>query len=58
MKIPHIAAKNPVDDFIKQDKALLQKTTFLWIAPYATNFQYPGFTPNFLVSNQIKFAGA
>jgi hypothetical protein len=52
-KIPHIAAKNMVDDFIKQDEALLQKTTFLWIAPYATNFQYPVFTPNFLVRDKF-----
>lgn len=48
-RIPHFVAKNVVDDFIKQDKSLLAKTTFFWITFYANNFQYPIFTPNLLV---------
>jgi hypothetical protein len=48
--IPHFVAKNQVDDYIKKDKALLAKTTFLWITFYGNNYQYPMFTPNFVVS--------
>lgn len=48
--IPHFVAKNRVDDYIKGDAALVAKTTFLWITFYGNNFQYPMFTPNFMVS--------
>ncbi|KAM5344017.1 hypothetical protein ACJ41O_012554 [Fusarium nematophilum] len=47
-KIPHFVAKNQVDDYIRQDKALLAKTTFFWITFYGNNFQYPVFTPNLM----------
>lgn len=48
--VPHFVAKNRVDDYIKQDKALHAKTTFLWVGFYGNNFQYPMFTPNLMVS--------
>ena len=48
--VPHFDAKNTVDDYIKNDSALLAKTTFLWVTFYASNYQFPMFTPNFLVS--------
>jgi NmrA-like family len=50
--IPHFEAKNRVDDYIKQNQALYEKTTFLWITWYPSNYQYPIFTPNLLVSLQ------
>jgi len=46
--VPHFEGKNRVDDYIKRDKALFAKTTFLWITFYGNNFQYPMFTPNLL----------
>ncbi|KND89128.1 NmrA-like family domain-containing protein 1 [Tolypocladium ophioglossoides CBS 100239] len=49
--IPHLVAKNQVDDYIEQDKALYSKTTFLWITFYGNNFQYPMFTPNLMKSS-------
>jgi uncharacterized protein YbjT (DUF2867 family) len=48
--VPHFESKNRVDDFIKSDKALFAKTTFLWVTFYAANYLYPMFTPNFMVS--------
>ena len=47
--VPHFEAKAKVDEFIKQDKALLAKTTFLFIAFYAANLFYPVFTPLYIV---------
>jgi hypothetical protein len=49
-RIPHFEAKNKVDEYIMKDKNLLARTTFLWITWYANNYQYPIFTPNFVVS--------
>jgi hypothetical protein len=49
-EIPHFVAKNRVDDYIRKDQSLLAKTTFLWITWYANNYQYPIFTPNYIVS--------
>ncbi|KAL0932020.1 hscarg dehydrogenase [Colletotrichum truncatum] len=43
--VPHYAGKNKVDDFIKSKPELLRKTTFLWVAFYASNLQYPFFQP-------------
>lgn len=43
--VPHYVAKNKVDDYIKSDSALLQKTTFLWVAVYASNMNYPFYQP-------------
>jgi hypothetical protein len=48
--VPHFHAKNTVDDYIKSDPGLLAKTTFLWVTFYASNYQYPMFTPSLLVS--------
>jgi uncharacterized protein YbjT (DUF2867 family) len=48
-QVPHFVAKNQVDDYIKQDESLKAKTTFLWVTWYGNNYQYPMFTPNFLV---------
>ena len=52
--VPHFDAKNTVDDYIKGDAVLLSKTTFLWITYYSSNYQFPMFTPNFLVSTIYK----
>jgi NmrA-like family len=43
--VPHFAAKNLVDDYIRSQPELLEKTTFLWNTYYAQNFQFPMFTP-------------
>ncbi|KAI9774124.1 MAG: hypothetical protein M1840_005217 [Geoglossum simile] len=48
--VPHFESKNIIDNYIKQDKNLYSKTTFIWIGFYATNFIYPIFTPNFAKS--------
>lgn len=47
--VPHCDAKARVDEFIKRDGALLAKTTFVWIAFFASVMAYPMFTPNLLV---------
>ncbi|TGO62275.1 hypothetical protein BOTNAR_0116g00120 [Botryotinia narcissicola] len=43
--VPHFESKTKVDEYIRQDKALLAKTTFLFITYYATNILMPMFTP-------------
>jgi hypothetical protein len=43
--IPHYDAKNIVDDYIKSDRELWRKTTFLMIAFYASNMNYPFYHP-------------
>jgi hypothetical protein len=48
--VPHFEGKNQIDEYIRSDKALLAKTTFFWITFYGNNFQYPIFTPNYMVS--------
>ncbi|KAJ5760455.1 hypothetical protein N7520_007611 [Penicillium odoratum] len=48
--VPHFEAKNRVDDFIKTDKKILAKTTFLWFGFYAENLFYPIFTPTYVKS--------
>ncbi|KAK6527502.1 hypothetical protein TWF694_004485 [Orbilia ellipsospora] len=50
--IPHFVAKNNVDDYIRSDKSLLAKTTFLWITWYVNNYQYPVFTPIYVKSSK------
>ncbi|TGO16957.1 hypothetical protein BTUL_0022g00580 [Botrytis tulipae] len=42
--VPHFESKTKVDEYIRQDKALLAKTTFLFITYYATNILMPMFT--------------
>jgi uncharacterized protein YbjT (DUF2867 family) len=49
--VPHFDAKNRAEAFIKQDKVLLAKTTFLLVAHYESNVFYPPFTPIYVVSN-------
>jgi len=46
--VPHFEAKNDIDRYIKSDKALLAKTSFLWITFYASNFGFPMFTPYYI----------
>lgn len=43
--VPHFEGKNRIDSFIRQEKALLAKTTFLWVTWYHTNYNFPMFTP-------------
>lgn len=43
--VPHYVSKNRVNDFIKADSMLLQKTTFLWVSTYASNMNYPFYQP-------------
>lgn len=50
--IPHFEGKLKVDEFIKQDKELLSKTTFLWVGYYGTNILMPMMVPNLLVGFQ------
>jgi hypothetical protein len=46
--IPHFEAKNRIDSYIRSDKNLLAKTTFLWITFYASNYYFPMYTPYFI----------
>lgn len=48
--MPHFESKTKVDEFIRQDKALLAKTTFLFITFYATNILMPMLAPTLFVS--------
>ncbi|KAH7370088.1 hypothetical protein BKA65DRAFT_387582 [Rhexocercosporidium sp. MPI-PUGE-AT-0058] len=48
ISVPHFQGKVQIDAFIKGYEKLYAKTTFLWVGPYAQNFQYPWFTPSFL----------
>ena len=43
--VPHFVGKNRIDAFIRSDKELLKKTTFLWITWYHSNYTTPIFTP-------------
>ncbi|KAF7892093.1 hypothetical protein EAF00_008395 [Botryotinia globosa] len=43
--VPQFESKTKVDEYIRQDKVLLAKTTFLFITYYATNILMPMFTP-------------
>lgn len=45
--VPYYESKNRVDDYIKtQHPDLLRKTTFLWLAWYAGNMNYPWYQPS------------
>lgn len=48
--VPHFEAKNKIDEYIRSQPELLAKSTFLWVTWYASNYKFPMFTPNFLVS--------
>lgn len=50
--VPHFEGKHKVDEFIRQDKDLLSKTTFLWVGYYGTNITLPMIVPNLLVGFQ------
>jgi len=43
--VPHFESKNKIDDYIKADHGLLAKTTFLWVAFYASNYAFPVYNP-------------
>jgi hypothetical protein len=43
--IPHFEVKARVDEYIKSNPDLLKKTTFLWLAFFASNFLKPSFAP-------------
>ena len=51
--VPHFEAKNQIDAYIKSDPALFSKTTFLWVAFFASNIFFPMFTPNLVV--RVRF---
>jgi uncharacterized protein YbjT (DUF2867 family) len=48
--VPHFAAKNKVDDYIRSQPELLAKTTFFWVAFYAQNYNFPMYTPIYIES--------
>jgi putative NADH-flavin reductase len=55
--VPHFDAKTRIDAYIKGNKALLSKTTFLYVAFYSSNLFYPPLTPN-LVKSSGKYVWA
>jgi NmrA-like family len=55
--VPHFDAKTRVDAFIKANKALVSKTTFLYVAYYSGNLFYPPLAPN-LVKSSGKYVWA
>jgi uncharacterized protein YbjT (DUF2867 family) len=48
-KVPHFDAKGAIDAYIKKDPVLNAKTVFLLTGFYASNFNYPPFTPIYSV---------
>jgi hypothetical protein len=55
VKVPHFDAKAAVDAYIKNDIALNSKTIFLLTGFYASNFNYPPFTPVYSVRFLLLF---
>lgn len=49
VKVPHFDAKGKIDVYIKNDPVLNPKTVFLLTGFYASNFDYPPFTPIYSV---------
>ncbi|KAK0106285.1 hypothetical protein ONS96_003925 [Cadophora gregata f. sp. sojae] len=47
ISVPHHQGKAQIDSYIKENEELYAKTTFLWIGPYAQNFEYPWTKPSF-----------
>jgi len=43
--VPYYESKSQVDDYIRANPALFNKTTFLWITFYAANINYPWYMP-------------
>lgn len=58
--VPHFEGKNRIDAFIRapEQKALLAKTTFLWVTWYHANYSFPMFTPYFIPTSgtYVQFA--
>lgn len=52
--VPHFKSKIAVDAVIKEDKNLFAKTTFLLVGFYTSNYLYPFFTPNYIVSSLLR----
>lgn len=48
--VPHLQAKSRVDEAIRRNEKLLEKTTFLFVGFYASNLFWAPFSPNLLVS--------
>ncbi|KAH8647063.1 hypothetical protein BGZ60DRAFT_391372 [Tricladium varicosporioides] len=46
--VPHFNGKNEIDDFILNNAGLKEKTTFLWVTWFASNFTSPLFKPTLL----------
>ncbi|PVH96480.1 NAD(P)-binding protein [Periconia macrospinosa] len=44
--VPYYESKNRIDDHIRKNQQLFNKTTFLWIGWYASNMAYPFFKPS------------
>jgi hypothetical protein len=49
--VPHFEAKARIDAYIKENKSLLSKTTFLYVTFYSSNLLHPPLTPNFVKSS-------
>jgi nucleoside-diphosphate-sugar epimerase len=49
--VPHFESKNRVEAYIKENKSLLSKTTFLYVAFFAGNLLWPPMIPNFIKSS-------
>jgi hypothetical protein len=49
--IPHFDAKARIDAYIKENKSLLSKTTFVYVTYYAGNLLFPPLAPNFVKSS-------
>lgn len=49
--VPHFDSKARIDAYIKENKSLLSKTTFLYITYYSSNLFYPPLAPNFVKSS-------
>lgn len=54
VKVPHFDAKGAIDAYIKNDSVLNPKTIFLLTGFYASNFDYPPFTPIYSVYIQFS----
>ena len=49
--VPHFDSKTRIDAYIKANKALLSKTTFLFVTYYSANLLYPVLAPNMIKSS-------
>lgn len=44
-RVPQSTGKNKADEFIKSNKELYEKTTFLWVSLYSSSINFPFFSP-------------